>query len=413
MTPIQPATRLNLTVPDLGAQTRHCGWGLIFSHRRLESMKHRKQASLLILSVFCCTLIGSLPGQAQSGPFVSYGKHGDSAPLRDIVVNPFLTQTPQVIPVRHPMPEPAFNPQLDPGLQTSQTPIVSSISTTGGLNFEGTDLDPTFCNCAPPDTNMAVGTSSTSFDGDVVQWVNAQFSVFDKKTGAILKADIPGNSPWTTGLPGSQCANNNSGDPIAQFDAVNGRWVLMQPVFSAPYAICIAVSTSNDALGTYHVYEFDESNPNNFPDYPKLGIWPNAYYSSANIFANASSFAGAEVCAYDSAAMRAGNPATRICFQTSTSFGSLLPSDLDGTTVATAGEPNFFMNFGTNSLNLWKFSVDFSGSSNFTGPTNIPVNAFTEACGGGSCIPQESTSQKLDSLADRLMYRLAYRNLGT
>jgi hypothetical protein len=197
-------------------------------------MKHRKQASLLILSVFCCTLIWSQPGQAQSGPFVSYGKHGDSAPLRDIVVNPFLTQTPQVIPVRHPMPESAFNPQPDPGLQTSQTPIVSSISTTGGLNFEGTDLDPAFCNCAPPDTNMAVGTSSTAVpDGQVVQWVNAQFSVFDKKTGALLKADIPGNSPWA-GLTGSQCANNNSGDPIAQFDAVNGRWVLMQPVFSAP-----------------------------------------------------------------------------------------------------------------------------------------------------------------------------------
>jgi len=364
------------------------------------------------LSVFCCTLIGSLPGQAQSGPFVSYGKHAVSPPLRDIVVNPFLMPAQQVIPVRHPMPEPAFNPQPDPGLQTSQTPILSSISLGAGLNFEGTDLDPAFCNCAPPDTNMAVGTSSTNFHGQVVQWVNAQFSVFDKTNGAILKADIPGNSPWA-GLTGSQCANNNSGDPIAQFDAVNGRWVLLQPVFSAPYAICIAVSKTNDALGSYNAYEFDQPS-SFFPDYPKLGIWPNAYFSSANIFLNASSFDGARVCAYDSAAMVAGTAATQICFQTSTSFGSLLPSDLDGTTVATAGEPNFFMNFGSNSLNLWKFSVNFTtGSSSFTGPTNIPVAPFTEACGGGSCIPQESTSQRLDSLADRLMYRLAYRNLGT
>src|SRR5260370_12225222 len=155
MTPIQPATRLNLTDSDLGAQTRHCAWGLIVSHRRLESMKHRKQASLLILSVFCCTLIGSLPGQAQSGPFVSYGKHAVSPPLRDIVANPFLMPAQQVIPVRHPMPAPTFNPQPDPGLQTSQTAIVSLIATTAGLNFEGTDLDPAFCNCAPPDTNMA------------------------------------------------------------------------------------------------------------------------------------------------------------------------------------------------------------------------------------------------------------------
>jgi hypothetical protein len=74
------------------------------------------------------------------------------------------------------------------------------------------------------------------------------------------------------------------------------------------------------------------------------------------------------------------------------------------------------MNFGTNSLNLWKFHVDFAtpANSTFTGPTNIPVAAFTAACaGGGTCIPQPSTKNKLDSLADRLMYRLAYRNFGT
>ncbi len=72
------------------------------------------------------------------------------------------------------------------------------------------------------------------------------------------------------------------------------------------------------------------------------------------------------------------------------------------------------MNFGTNSLNLWKFHVDFTtpASSTFTGPTSISVAAFNPACGGGTCIPQPGTSQKLDSLADRLMYRLAYRHFA-
>ncbi|HCC58513.1 MAG TPA: hypothetical protein DEQ47_14895, partial [Solibacterales bacterium] len=76
----------------------------------------------------------------------------------------------------------------------------------------------------------------------------------------------------------------------------------------------------------------------------------------------------------------------------------------------------FFLNFGSNSLNLWKFHVDWAtpASTTLTGPTNIPVDTFTAACsGGGACIPQPGTSQKLDSLADRLMYRLAYRNFGT
>ncbi len=72
------------------------------------------------------------------------------------------------------------------------------------------------------------------------------------------------------------------------------------------------------------------------------------------------------------------------------------------------------MNFGSNSLNLWKFHADFAtpGNATLTGPTNIPVAAFSAACGGGACIPQPGTRQKLDSLADRLMYRLAYRNFG-
>src|SRR5205807_5537998 len=31
---------------------------------------------------------------------------------------------------------------------------------------------------------------------------------------------------------------------------------------------------------------------------------------------------------------------------------------------------------------------------------------------GGACIPQGGTSEQLDSLSDRLMYRLAFRNFG-
>src|SRR5205807_8425464 len=38
--------------------------------------------------------------------------------------------------------------------------------------------------------------------------------------------------------------------------------------------------------------------------------------------------------------------------------------------------------------------------------------ALSKACSGGTCIPQSGTTQKLDSLGDRLMYRLAYRNFG-
>jgi len=112
--------------------------------------------------------------------------------------------------------------------------------------------------------------------------------------------------------------------------------------------------------------------------------------------------------------MLAGQPATQICFQLSNAFGGVLPADVDGTAPPPAGSPEYFLNFGTNSLNLWQVSnLNFTnGTGTITGPTNLPVAAFAAACNGGACIPQLGTNQRLDSLADRLMYRLAYRNFG-
>ena len=328
-------------------------------------------------------------------------KHDISPPLRDIVSLPPTGGPKRVIPLLLLHAPQVVNIQPDPVLQTSVGPLVAA---TFDLNFAGVgDGDYGFSpDAAPPDTNGAVG--ATQF----VQWVNESFAVFDKATGAIA-AGYPktGNTLWS-GFGGG-CENNNDGDPIAQYDKAANRWVLTQfSVSTTPFLQCVAVSTSSDATGTYNRYAF--SMPN-FPDYPKLGVWPDAYYMSFNMFSG-NRFVGARACAFDSAAMRAGTAATQQCFQLSSSFGGLLPSDLDGATAPPAGEPDFILNFGSNSLNLWKFHVDFTNSNNstLTGPTNIPVAAFSEACGGGACIPQTGTKQKLDSLADRLMYRLAYRN---
>jgi len=173
------------------------------------------------------------------------------------------------------------------------------------------------------------------------------------------------------------------------------------------------VSTTNDATGSYNRYAFTLPN---FNDYPKLGIWPDGYYFSFNMFNAAGTiFFGADACAANRTAMLAGNAATMICFQQSSNVASVLPSDTDGTIKPASGEPAFFMNFGTNSLNLWKFHVDFTtpANSTFTGPTTLAVASFTPLCNGGSnCVVQPGTTQKLDSLADRLMYRLAWRKFA-
>jgi hypothetical protein len=290
-----------------------------------------------------------------------------------------------------------------------QTTVGPQAATTNGLNFAGVGQgDYGFTDqYAPPDTVGAVG------DTQYVQWVNTYFAVFNKSTGAIA-AGFPkaGNSPWV-GFGGG-CQTNNDGDPIVQYDKLAKRWILTQfSVSTTPYLQCVAVSQTSDATGAYYRYAFSYGNTQ-FNDYPKLGVWPDGYYISYNIFNNAQTFAGSKVCAFDRAKMVAGDPtATQQCFQLSTSYGGLLPSDLDGVTAPPAGSPNFFLNFGSNSLRLWKFHVDFASPANstFTGPTTVAVAAFNAACsGGGACIPQPGTSNKLDSLADRLMYRLAYRN---
>jgi hypothetical protein len=303
---------------------------------------------------------------------------------------------------------PAVVLQEDQVLQSIAEPRVPTVS---GLNFEGigqgfvgsngSTYSVTF---APPDTNGSVGATQ------YVQWVNTSFAVFDKATGNVTYGPAAGNTLWT-GF-GGPCQTDNDGDPIALYDKAANRWIMTQFAVSGgpPYYQCIAVSQTSDATGAYYRYAFQFSN---FNDYSKIGIWPDAYYMSFNMF-QGNTFLGSNVCAMDRSSMLNGLPAAMQCFQLGSSFGGLLPSDLDGNTAPPSGAPNYFLNFGVNSLNLWKFHVDWAspGNTTLTGPANIPVAAFSEACGGGACIPQIGTNQRLDSLGDRLMYRLAYRNFG-
>ncbi|MEI7849901.1 MAG: hypothetical protein WCK35_29175, partial [Chloroflexota bacterium] len=349
------------------------------------------------------------PDPNQVGPVeVSSAVYSDlSAPVRDLTgVSPTAStdKEKKEKPLRIlPNMGNALN-SPDGALQTGSAPLAG---TTGGLNFAGVGQgDYGFTDrYAPPDTVGAVGATQ------YVQWVNDNFAVFNKSNGALLTGPKPGNSLWV-GFGGG-CETNNDGDPIVQYDKLANRWVMTQfSVSTVPYLQCVAVSQTSDATGAYYRYAFSYGNTQ-FNDYPKMGIWPDGYYITYNIFNNGSTFAGSKACSMDRNAMLSGLPATQQCFQLGTTYGGLLPSDLDGITAPPAGSPNFFMNFGANSLNLWKFHVDFSNAANttFTGPTKITVASFSAACsGGGTCIPQSGTSNKLDSLADRLMYRLAYRN---
>ena len=344
------------------------------------------------------------PAQASGPPEVQRAvQHDTSPPVRDLPSRP-RPEAPRERPLRLP-PNPVGPANVpDPVVQSSVP--APSVATTAGLNIAGVgNGDYGFRpNAAPPDPNGAVG--ATQF----VQWVNESFAVFDKASGAIAPGfPKTGNTLWT-GFGGG-CETNNDGDPVAQYDKAANRWILTQfSVSTTPYLQCVAVSTTSDATGSYNRYAFSYGTVQ-FPDYPKLGVWPDAYYIAFNIFNNGTTFAGPKVCAYDRAAMLSGAAATQQCFQLGTNAASLLPSDLDGATAPPAGAPNVFVSLGSSALNLWKFHVDWVNPANTTlvGPSSLPVAAFSQACNGGTCIPQPGTGQRLDSLGDRLMYRLAYR----
>ena len=286
--------------------------------------------------------------------------------------------------------------------------LAPMVSATPGLSFDGVGVPSYSPTGAPPDTNGAAGATQ------YVQWVNTSFGVFNKSTGAMVYGPAAGNTLWS-GF-GGRCQTDNSGDPIVMYDQLANRWLMMQfAVSTSPFYQCVAVSQTSDATGAWSRYSYQFSN---FNDYPKGGVWPDGYYVTYNMFnAAGTAFLGSQVCAMDRASMLTGGAATQQCFQLATTYGGLLPSYLDGPTPPPAGSPNYVLAFNDSTLSslwLWKFHVDWTtpASSTLTGPTSIPVNAFAEACGGATCIPQSGTTQQLDSLADRMMYRLAYRNFG-
>ena len=348
--------------------------------------------------------------QNQNQPVLRWNvKHDVSAPLSEMVKHaPKLSSAllkHEAEPVRRiPLPPGMSGNTVVQDLVRQQT--VAAATPPASLNFEGLgNAQYGFTvSSAPPDTNGVVGATQ------YFQLVNSSFAIFNKSTGALVAGPSTTNTLWS-GFGGG-CQSNDDGDGIALYDKLANRWVISQfSVTTTPFLQCVAVSTTSDATGTYNRYSFQYSN---FDDYPKMGVWPDGYYTTFNMF-NGNTFVGADSCAYNRAAMLAGTAATQVCFQQGSGVGGLLPSDLDGLTAPPAGSPNYQIYYGTNSLQLFKFHVDFAtpANSTYTGPTSIAVSAFSPLCAGGTCVVQPTGGNQLDSLADRLMFRLAYRNLGT
>jgi uncharacterized repeat protein (TIGR01451 family) len=310
------------------------------------------------------------------------------------------------------------NPALPNHHRDSADPVVqhtmaaSREMPTPILNFDGIVFPGVGCNCAPPDTNGEVGTTQ------YLQMVNEGFQVFDKATGASVLGPQSISSVWA-GF-GGVCETSGHGDPVVLFDQIADRWLISQFAGgSIPTDECIAISTSDDATGTWNRYAFHLGS--SFFDYPHLGVWPDGYYMSMNVFnSSGTAFLGPQAFAFDRQSMLQGHPAT---FVTPGITGGpnedfFLPADMDGATTPPLGAPNPFVEYpGNNTYRVRQFHADFAtpGNSTFTLFGSPAAAGFTSLCvNNRACVPQlgGTGGNAIDGIGDRLMFRLAYRNFG-
>jgi hypothetical protein len=313
------------------------------------------------------------------------------------------------------IPAPVPEPQpMEDALRA--VPASKSIDAIGAplLNFNGGG----FTGVNPPDTVGDIGLNH------YIQAINTgagggggtQLRIYDR-TGALVAGPIVLDTLGAT----APC-NNGLGDPVVNWDQFAQRWVLSE--FSATgNRMCVYVSQTTDPVaGGWFAYSFQGTS---FPDYPKYGVWPDAYYVGTNEATAAAYAFGPR------AAMLAGAPASQQRFSVTPplnfGFEGIQPADADGALPPPAGAPGTFWRHrdseshgspgGPDTVQYYEFHVDFAvpGNSTFTGPINITVTEFdSNLCGlvSFNCFPQPS-GPTLDPLREPVMHRAQYRNRGT
>jgi hypothetical protein len=359
--------------------------------------------------------------------------------------------------------------QTNPG--TKPAPEITAQFDGLGEGFNGPQGTARFRN--PSDNSLAVGPDH------IVQIVNTKMAVFTKKgarfetTGKVLYGPVnTGNVFKGFGAFGDL----SGGDAVVRYDQLADRWLIVLPIFrrlpfpkndlpgksggpvqlsrrgvdpqpgaaqllhqpnpsekgagqktgpgqkgrgaTGSYAICYAVSTSPDPLGSYYRYLFERPL---FPDYPRPAVWPDGYYVTTSTSDN---LIQRHAYVVQREKMLKGEDATEQGFVLD-DVDFLINADLDGKQLPPTGAPNIVIALGGAQLKKiveddgvywWKFHVDWADPSKtkLEGPVKIAVAPY-HYLGEGQltkCVPQPNTTQRLDVQGDKLMSRLVYRRIG-
>jgi len=328
-------------------------------------------------------------------------------------------------PVREPRGY-GLDPLLDRQLEASRnaqggdTGFDTLLINQAGLGFSGVNPSDTIGDVGNDYYIQMINTGSGAGSIEVL--------ILDKTDGS--QAIPPFNLADLAAGAGTSCGGGR-GDPIINFDETAdngpgnapGRWVLSEMNNSS---FCVYISqTSDPTSGQWFLYEF-ASATGGLPDYPKYGVWPDAYYIGAN--------EGPRQYALDRVNMLAGNTARAPQVFQGTGlpgfgFQHIMPVDWDGDIEPPAGSPGLFMRHrdteihgpaglpSSDIIEMYEFVPDFDNSANstFTGPINVTVNEFdSEFCNlvFSGCLTQPNSGTTLFALLQPIMWRAQYRNFG-
>ena len=292
--------------------------------------------------------------------------------------------------------------------QTQSGPLPSAPAPAPSNSFEGLD----FTNWGaghPPDTNGDVGPQY------YIQTINTSVGIYNKSDGTRVTAFIF-NTLMSQGNFGNLCDTSNFGDPVVLYDTFEDRWIITDFAFNlsggnvvAPEFQCFAVSKSGDPVaGGWNFYSIQVNG--GFGDYPKLGIWPDGLYMSANIFGfgAGSTFQNVRVWALNKAQMYAGDPTVQILsFDAPSAEFALLTSNARlQTGTPPTGSPNYFSVVAQflNTVSVYKLHVDWNNisTSTFSGPfLSLTSNSWSQLAAANTS--EQSPGNKLDTLYFRLM----------
>jgi hypothetical protein len=321
--------------------------------------------------------------------------------------------------------------ERDGALQTQMSP---SAMPSPLFTFEGPRNEDNFVllnrRVNPPDPVGDVGQHN------YVAMVNLTYAVYSK-SGALQFGPVPTGSLWQ-GFSVPDCAGA-SGDGIVNYDEISNRWILSQFTSQGPdeFWNCVAVSTTEDPLGSYYRYAF--STGAFFPDYPKYGVFGDGLYITTREFGPTDEYQ-IGIYAINRHQLVEGDPnPTVVSFYLVDGVDPLyllgdgiLPADQDGKRMPPPHSPEYFAGtmdddyfYGAqfDAINWFEAHVDFAHPDDSTFEiTTLPVDEFDSnfPCGPDArdCLPQPGITdpaQYLDILSyrQRPTYRLQYRNFKT